>query len=398
MILETALVLLAFGAGHAVSRRMSRAGPALPATPEAPAAVVPEPGVLALASVVGDAMLILDARDRVAAANPAALADLVPAGEVLGVDAAVLVRSADFVEGLRCRRADMAAAIVTGEVVLRRGPRAPERVFLARYGALPESAGFGPGAVAVVFTEVTRVRRLEAVRREFVANVSHDLRTPVTIIKGYAQALAEDYAAMADEDRIRFVEKIHRNTERMHALLESLLELARAEGDAGPELRCGVLHRAIEDAVDMLSDRLASAGITVSFDLAADDTAIAADAESMARIVRNLLENTLRYATGATRVSLTTAPAAETGGCELRVADDGPGVPEVEYAHVFRRFYRTEKSRSQAHGGLGLGLSLVKSLVKAHGGDVRAEPVRPHGFCVVITLPRAAGDGAGAAE
>lgn len=390
MMYEVAVaVLAAFGCGYALALRRGRrcaaeAAPAPAVASEARAAVevcvaaVPEP------------VLILDARDHVVFANAAAGARLLPEGEPIGRDAAVLVRSADFVELLRALRAGGAVPAV--EIAVRSGLRSPERTLALSAGFLPAAAGYGPGAVVLVFSDLTRLRRLESVRREFVANVSHDLRTPVTIVKGYVQTLAEDFASMDESDRLRFMEKIRRNTERLHALLESLLELAGAEGDAAPVLRRGVLHHAVTEAVDMLSDRLAAAGLGISLDLAADDAAVAVDAEAMGRVVRNLLENTLRYATGATRVRLSTAPDAVTGGLTLRVADDGPGVPEGEYAKVFRRFYRTEKSRSQAHGGLGLGLSIVKRLVKTQGGEIRAEASRPKGFAVVIDLPPAPAD------
>lgn len=376
----------AFGVGYAWARRGRVAAP----VPLPPA--VPESGsreaALACLAPMADPIVILDARDRVAWANPPAMQHLLPEGDVIGSDVAVSVRSADFLEALRRFRRDTLPVSPPAEMVLRRGPRAPERVFDFTCGALPESAGFGPGAALILFADQTRLRRLEAVRREFVANVSHDLRTPVTIIKGYARTLAEDYAAMAEEDRLRFVEKIRRNSDRLHGLLESLLELAAAEGLPAPELKTGALHHAVREALDMLEGPLAAGGLAAVLDLGADESRVAVNVEATGRIVRNLLENALRYATGATRVRIITRDDPAAGCVILRVEDDGPGVPEAEYDKVFRRFYRTEKSRSLAHGGAGLGLSIVKRLVKIQGGDIRAEGVRPRGFAVEMRFPR----------
>ena len=228
---------------------------------------------------------------------------------------------------------------------------------------------------------------LENLRREFVANVSHDLRTPVTIVKGAAHMLVEDYAGMADADRLRFLEKIQRNTKRLHILLEDLLELSSLEdsGAAALHTERGRLHAELRDTTEALVDRLASAGLTVEFDLRGDDSRVAVDAPKFSRVVQNLLENTLRYASGATRVRFSTR--IEGDQFLLRLEDDGPGVAQSEYGKVFERFYRAEKSRSTAGGGSGLGLSIVKHIILAHGGTVGAEPVIPRGFAVAITLP-----------
>jgi two-component system, OmpR family, phosphate regulon sensor histidine kinase PhoR len=344
------------------------------------------PGFAVLAEALREVVLVLDKDDRLVFFNSAAR--VIPGIEdaALRRDAAVLVRSADFLEHLRKVRAG-AARPGAAEVLIRRGTFGAELALEAAFAPLPESAGFGTSALAVVMADVSRLRRLEGVRREFVANVSHDLRTPVTIVKGYADALVEDYAGMDDDSRLRFLEKIQRNTRRLHVLLEDLLELSSLEDGGSPlNPKPGALNDVLREIAEVLTDRLSEAKLSVILNLAADDLRVAVDAPKMSRVFQNLLENVLRYAAGAaTSVKISTAINGEL--FEIRIEDDGPGVAQAEYEKVFERLYRAEKSRSTAGGGSGIGLSIVKHIVLAHDGSVRAEPARPKGFAVVITLP-----------
>jgi two-component system phosphate regulon sensor histidine kinase PhoR len=393
---DIAPALLAFaggvGAGVFFARRRTAGDAVRPVGvadgAEAGTPVKPEfgPGFAVLAEALREVVLVLDKDDRLVFFNSAARVLPGVESSVLGRDAAVLVRSADFLEHLRKVRAGSPPA-GAAEVLIRRGALGSELALEAVFAPLPDSAGFGSAALAVVMADVSRLRRLEGVRREFVANVSHDLRTPVTIVKGYASALVEDYAGMDDVSRLRFLEKIQRNAQRLHILLEDLLELSSLE-DGGlaldPEPK--VLHNVLRETAEVLSDRLAAAKLSIELNLAADDGRVAVDAPKMSRVIQNLLENVLRYASGvATRVKISTAINGKL--FEIRIEDDGPGVAQAEYEKVFERFYRAEKSRSTAGGGSGLGLSIVKHIVLAHDGLVRAEPARPRGFAVVITLP-----------
>lgn len=388
---DLAPALLAFaggvGVGVLVARRGSRPAPPVPVAPADFLVVAGAgPGFSVLAEALREVVLVLDKDDRLVFFNSAAR--VLPGVEesMLGRDAAVLVRSADFLEHLRKVRSG-APLPGAAEVLIRRGVAGTELSLEAVFAPLPDSAGYGESALAVVMADVSRLRRLEGIRREFVANVSHDLRTPVTIVKGYATALVEDYAGMGDEDRLRFLEKIQRNARRLHVLLEDLLALSSLEdGVAMLNPEPGVLNETLREVAEVMTDRLGAARLAIELGLSADDSRVAVDSPKMSRVIQNLLENVLRYAGGvATRVKISTAIVG--GFFEIRVEDDGPGVAPAEYAKVFERFYRAEKSRSTAGGGSGLGLSIVKHIVLAHEGTVRAEPVRPRGFAVVITLP-----------
>lgn len=382
--------LLAFagglGAGFFIFRRTRARTPHPDKVPE-PTEALPRQGLVALAETLREVVLVLDAQDRLAYYNPAAAKSLPGLDEASkGRDAAVVVQSADFLDLLRELRAGNVVA-KSNDILIRRTPMAADIAFEVGFAPLPSTGRFGTNALAVVMTDVSRLRRLENMRREFVANVSHDLRTPVTIVKGAAHMLVEDYADMSDADRLRFLEKIHRNTRRLHILLEDLLELTSLEetGAAALHRKTGVLHGEIRDTCEALADRFTEGGMRPEFDLTADDGLVSIDAPKFARVTQNLIENALRYANGADRLRFGTA--IEDGRFVLRVEDNGAGIAQADYAKVFERFYRTEKSRSTAGGGSGLGLSIVKHIVLAHGGTVHAEPAKGRGFAVVISLP-----------
>lgn len=392
---EIALPLLALtgGAtlGYWLARRKNESATMMTPTAPAPAAPPSSPpaglGIVALAEVLREVVLILDKNDRLVFINAAARTLPGMDGEVLGKDAAVLVRSSDFLQCLRDFRAGQRTTEPV-EVMIRRAPFGADLSFEAVFTPLPESAKFGPDAVAAVLVDVSRLRRLENLRREFVANVSHDLRTPVTIVKGFAETLSEDYDGMENDDRKRFIEKIQRNTRRLHLMLEDLLELSTLEetGAAALHLTPGALHRSLAETAEALEDRFTAAGIKIETDFAADDQRVAVDAPKFARVTQNLLENILRYAKGATRVKIATRVIDDL--FEVRIEDNGPGVAFAEYEKVFERFYRAEKSRSLSGGGSGLGLSIVKHIILAHGGEVKAAPASgTKGFAAIFTLP-----------
>lgn len=383
---------LALGVWVCRRRESGRARAAAPVAPP-PSSVEPGESLAAFGAVLGEAVFALDASDRLVFANEIAARRLGLDSASLGRDAAVLLRSADFLARLRAIRERPDVDTEESEVVLRRGPRERERVFGMRVAPLPVAAGYGQGCLLILLADKTRLRHLERLRREFVANVSHDLRTPVTILKGYSRTLEEDFPVMDDGDRRRFLEKIRRNVDRLHGLLESMVELAAADDGGALALRPAAMNAVLRDVADMMADRLAAQGVSIEVLCAADDSLVEIDPMRFSRILINLLENVLRYAAGATRVCLSTACDAD--GFHLRVEDDGPGLASsAEYDRVFDRFFRAEKSRSLDHGGSGLGLAIVKNMVLSHGGSVRAQPASPHGFAVVISLPLSPSPGA----
>jgi two-component system phosphate regulon sensor histidine kinase PhoR len=261
-------------------------------------------------------------------------------------------------------------------------PNAGARLAMAY--AAPAAGAQAFGAVLVLH-DVTEERRVDRVRRDFVANVSHELRTPLTAIRGYAEALAEDDVS-ADQRR-QFVEILTRHTARMERLVRDLLRLARL--DAGQD----TLHAAtintrdlMQGVQDDLSRMLDERGQRVEISIAPGAETFTADEAKLREVLQNLIVNASTYAPAGTRVSLDAS--LDGRRFAIAVSDEGPGIPEADLSRVFERFYRVDKSRARDPGGTGLGLAIVRHLVELHGGEVRAENLAPAGTRVVITLPQ----------
>jgi two-component system phosphate regulon sensor histidine kinase PhoR len=239
------------------------------------------------------------------------------------------------------------------------------------------------GAVAVLH-DVTQLRRLEAVRREFVANASHELQTPITAIKAMAETLlsgGRDDPALAD----RFLRDLERQADRLGALVRDLLDLAAIEAGthehAAEEVAVSEVAAAVVEQLRSLAEQRQ---IAVELSIPAD-VAVLCDRSSLNRILANLLDNALKYAEPGGRAGVTAARSdSET---TITVWDTGVGVPSTELERIFERFYRVDKARSRELGGTGLGLSIVKHLTEAHGGRVSVESQLGKGSRFTVVLP-----------
>ena len=325
-----------------------------------------------------DAVLVVDARDQLRLANPAAKALFNLSESDLGESVVPLVRSADFIDLVRRVRKEGGAGEM---IVLHRAPLADAWIQAA--GARTDPEAFGEGAVIFVLTEVTALKRLQAMEREFVTNVSHDLRTPVTILRGYAETLVDDHEKMSVEDRTRFLKKIVSSVGRLQGLVEGLLALASLESSTDQMQRePQALNKACREAAEEFDARCRAAGVALELKLEASEAE--ADPVQARRLIQNLIDNALAHAAGATKISIITRTTAS--GAILEVEDNGAGVAPAEISRLFDRFYRTDKSRRA--GGSGLGLSIVRQVAELHGGSVTAENTRPHGLRVTVTLPQ----------
>jgi two-component system phosphate regulon sensor histidine kinase PhoR len=237
----------------------------------------------------------------------------------------------------------------------------------------------------VVARDVTARRRVEQMRRDFVANVSHELRTPLTSITGYVEALRED--KLGPSEREAFLQTISRNAARMNNIVSDLLELSRIEDpDYHPTLVEFSLGAVAEEVRAALANNLQIKGQSLEIMIEAVADRINADRDAIARILLNLVDNANKYAGSDGRISVT---AIRDGrDIVLTVADDGPGIPETDRPRLFERFFRVDRARSRDSGGTGLGLAIVKHLAEAHGGSVRYEPNSPQGSKFVVMLPQ----------
>ncbi|MFY1829625.1 sensor histidine kinase [Myxococcus fulvus] len=243
-----------------------------------------------------------------------------------------------------------------------------------------------PGSAAV-FHDVTELRRLEKVRKDFVANVSHELRTPITAIRGYAETLQG--GALGDAQMApRMVEIIHRQSERLSELVEDLLELSRLESRE-VSLRLGEvsLAEAAARAADTVRLKAEGKGHVVSLHVPAGLRAVG-DPRAVEQVLLNLLDNAVKYTPAGGRVDVD--GACEDGRCVVRVRDTGVGIEPRHLSRIFERFYRVDKGRSRDMGGTGLGLSIVKHLLQAMDGEVKVESQPNEGSTFTIFLPQAA--------
>jgi signal transduction histidine kinase len=241
------------------------------------------------------------------------------------------------------------------------------------------------GGAVVTLLDLTPVRRVEAVRRDFVANVSHELRTPLTIVGGFAETLVHDDPP--PEVRRQFAGTILGNTRRMQRIVDDLLDLSRIEsGGWRPVPTHADVASIAADAIGSALDVAAGKGITLSADIAPDAATVWADPTALRQVIGNLVDNAVRHT--ATGTVLVFARALPDGATEVGVRDTGSGIAPEHLPRIFERFYRVDPGRSRDEGGTGLGLSIVRHLVEAHGGTVRAESAVGVGTAIAGRFPR----------
>jgi two-component system, OmpR family, phosphate regulon sensor histidine kinase PhoR len=242
------------------------------------------------------------------------------------------------------------------------------------------------GAVVALF-DLTPIRKLEAVRRDFVANVSHELRTPLTIVGGFAETLQDPN--IPPERRAEFAQTIYTNTQRMQRIVDELLDLSRIEsGHWKPRPQAVTIADAAAEVFARVSDVAGMKGISLETRIAPAASVIHADRTALEQILLNLVENALRHTPEGGKIAIETAEARN--GVVLSVADTGTGIAPEHLPRIFERFYRADSGRSREAGGTGLGLAIVKHLVEAHGGSVSADSVLGSGTTVRIFFPEVA--------
>jgi signal transduction histidine kinase len=236
----------------------------------------------------------------------------------------------------------------------------------------------------LAFFDLTNTRRLEAVRRDFVANVSHELKTPITIIGGFAETLATDDPSPAE--RRQFVEAIRGNARRMQRLVDDLLDLSRIEsGGWVPKPERIDLRTAASEVTASFASAATERGVRLDLNIDHRAFALRADATALRQILSNLVDNALRHTPAGGRVTIFSEPAPD--GLVLGVRDSGTGIPAEHLARIFERFYRVDPARSREAGGTGLGLAIVKHLVEAHGGRVIATSAQGRGAEIRAVFP-----------
>ena len=272
-----------------------------------------------------------------------------------------------------------------GEFSSRMGADGQEKYFYAHGARLQDDQGHITGAL-IVINDVTTLRRLESIRRDFVANVSHELKTPITSIEGFAETLLD--GALAEPESARhFVEIISKQAARLHAIVEDLLTLSRVEQGTKREeivLQEQPIAEVLQAAIQSCSPRAEEENMAISLVCAPTITA-GINPALLEQAVVNLLDNAVKYSGKGSVIKVEAEKKA--GEVLIRVCDNGVGIASQDLSRIFERFYRVDKARSSKLGGTGLGLSIVKHIVQAHHGHVSVESSPGKGSIFTIHLP-----------
>jgi two-component system, OmpR family, phosphate regulon sensor histidine kinase PhoR len=332
---------------------------------------------------MAEGVLAVDSQERVISLNLASSRLLgLEQTQIHGRRLREMVRNADLsrfiTRALTCQEPVEADVLLHGE---------RKRVMQARGSALHDLEGRTIGAV-IVLNDVTDFRRLEDIRRDFVANVSHELKTPVTSIKGFVETLL-DGAMTNPGDTERFLRIIAKQADRLHAIIEDLLSLSNIEQSEDAEdivLEPAALRGVLEGALATCQAGAGEKNIEVTLQC---DSKLSAQINPLLfeQAVLNLLDNAIKYSEPGRRVRLWTAE--QDGEVTINVTDQGCGIASEHIARVFERFYRVDRARSRKLGGTGLGLAIVKHIVQAHHGCVTVDSTLGIGSTFTIHLPPA---------
>jgi len=336
----------------------------------------------AILSSMAEGVLALDTNEKIASMNQAAARLLnLDALSATGRPVRDVLRSTalydlidDTFKSLRAEEREMSF------------PAVSERRLLVHGAALRDAAGERCGTV-LVFNDITRLKKLESIRREFVANVSHELKTPITAIIGSVETL-QSHSADSPEDTARFLDMIAKHSDRLNSLVDDLLTIARLESEAERDeivLTRDRISDVLEAAVQACREIAAQKQVTIDCDC---DDSFEADIHptQLEQAVTNLIDNAIKYSDAGSTVAV--AASEEGDEVVISVQDQGCGIESKHLPRLFERFYRVDRARSREAGGTGLGLAIVKHIVLAHKGHITVDSTPGAGSTFRIHLPR----------
>ncbi|TKB81623.1 MAG: cell wall metabolism sensor histidine kinase WalK [Nitrospira sp.] len=339
--------------------------------------------LLAMLSSMVEGVMVLDVQGRLLRMNPAAERMFgLSSGSCSGQHIDRVIRHQEFAELVRRVLASKEQG--GGEITMR-----PSGTTLRIEATVTDCQRDDEACAVFVLHDITALRRLEKVRKDFVANVSHELRTPLTSIKGYVEALL-DGALSNPAQAEPFLQIISRQADRLNLIIEDLLQLSQIEsGQVHFKHEPVDLKDLIERSLAMIKPIADKKRHRVTLALPPDLPPISGDEERLGQVLTNLLDNAVKYTPEGGRIEISGRRIGESGSgqVELCVADSGVGIPPADRPRVFERFYRVDKARSRELGGTGLGLSIVKHIVEGHRGAIWVEGNDPFGSRFLIRLP-----------
>ncbi len=331
----------------------------------------------AILSSMTEGVVAVDSKENIILFNSAAENFLaLKEKDVMGRNFIERIRQPEIVEALR--------SAISGETALERqamilSPK--KRTLLVAVNRME-----GGGAVAVL-NDITRMKQLEELRSEFTANVSHELKTPLTAIKASAETLLE--GAIDDkENNINFVKQISRHAERLSFLIDDILELSSLEGKKRPDnARAVEIIGVIDQAIEELSSKIHQKKISTSVELHPGSSTVICDQDQILRVFINLLDNAVKYNDPGGSVKITSSDEGDL--TRFSVEDTGIGIEEKHLPRIFERFYTVDRARSREMGGTGLGLAIAKHIVELNGGRISVSSRPGKGSVFSFTLKKA---------
>jgi len=324
-----------------------------------------------------DGVIVLDNTDQIIYANQSFLDNFsLVRGDVVGKRLLEAVRIPELA-GLteEARAADTSIEKEIGVVY------PEEKVFSCSVTVIETEAG-EPEVIALVFHDISEMKKLENLRSEFVANVSHELKTPLTAIRGYVETLI-DGAINDPEHNREFLQKIDKNAQNLSALIDDLLQLSSLEARRGLEPFADIdLGQEVDKVLETLAGKIKAKRLDV---VKGENGRLSGDAKLIYRALLNLIDNAVNYSDPGGKIEVSCQRTDKT--VELSVKDHGLGIAADHLARLFERFYRVDKARSRDQGGTGLGLAIVKHIMEIHGGTVRVESEDGKGSTFTLVFP-----------
>ncbi len=330
----------------------------------------------AILSAMVEGVIAVDDGGKVMAINESARKMFLIEGDIVGKNAVENVRNSEI--------SDMIRGSLAGE---RAGEREVKIFSPQEKNLLVQSARIGKGGAVLVMHDITNLKKLEKIRSEFAANVSHELKTPLTSIKASAETLTAG-AIEDNKEAAEFLEKIRKNTERLSALIDDVMELSELETGrlAGKAAAVGI-GEAVDAALDAVSAKMKARKIRLTVALDDPSAGLLCGREHLQRVLINLLDNAVKY--NKEGGSIEVSSRSRNGSMTITIKDTGIGIEQKHLPRIFERFYTVDRSRSRELGGTGLGLAIVKHIVELYGGEIGVESAPGEGSAFSFTLKTA---------